>query len=76
MLALTVHIQDPEDGVVYVTHQFWGESEEMCEDNKRAHADQDELLRKAIADGRTEEELEELNDEEWPGEDMVYDEEE
>ena len=66
MVALTVDLIDPQDGVIYVRHTFFGETEEMCEDNKRAHAEHCEYFSAAIRDGRTIEELEELDDSEWP----------
>ncbi len=66
MYVLTVDIIDKEDGIIYVSHVFYGETEEGCRENMQAHASHCDQFKAAIRDGRTDEELEEMDDDEWP----------
>jgi hypothetical protein len=56
----------PEDGRVYVTHIFRGETEEEAREVFAQHAKGCEFLTPAIAEGRVEEEILEIDADEWP----------
>jgi hypothetical protein len=64
--ALTVDVVPPGGGLVEVTHTFWGDTEEEARQTFKKHADGCEFLGPAIREGRTEEELEEVGDDERP----------
>jgi hypothetical protein len=69
--ALYVDIVPEGGGPVSVTHVFWGDTEEECRATFESHAKGCEFLTPAIAEGRIEEEIEEVDDDERP----EYDEE-
>jgi hypothetical protein len=64
--ALYVDIIPAGGGPVSVTHIFFGETEDECRQNFQAHAKACEFLTPAIEEGRVEEELEEIDAEDWP----------
>jgi len=64
--ALYVDVIPPGGGKISVTHIFWGETAEECQENFDAHAAGCNFLTPAIEEGRTGEELETVTDEEWP----------
>jgi len=63
--ALSVDVIDP-DGEIYVTHTFWGETEDEARENYTEHAAEDESLGDAIDEDRVQESGEEVADEELP----------
>jgi hypothetical protein len=74
---LEVAIIDGGDGEIKVVHQFYGVSRKEVETYKREHLASCEYYRSAEQDGRTIEELEEIEADELPTpEDYEEDEEE
>lgn len=65
-LLLEIHIIDPGDHTIKVTHQFWGLSEREVLTYKREHLSSCEYFRAAEKDGNTIEELMEVDEEEMP----------
>jgi hypothetical protein len=63
---LEVHIIDPGDDTIKVTHQFWGLTEREVLTYKREHLSSCEYFREAEKAGNTIEELEEIDEEELP----------
>ena len=63
---LEVHIVDPGDGTIKVTHQFWGLTEAECETYKREHLGSCEYFRAAEKAGNTIENLEVVDEDELP----------
>ena len=66
--CLEVAIIDGGDRVIKVVHQFFGYSEREVETYKREHLASCEYFRTAERDGRTIEELEEIDESELPTE--------
>ena len=66
--CLEVAIIDGGDRAIKVVHQFFGYSEREVETYKREHLASCEYFRSAERDGRTIEELEEIDDSELPTE--------
>jgi len=64
--ALSVDVIDAGDGTIKVTHTFWGETEREVRTYKREHEHSCEYFAAAVKDGRTIEELEEIDDDELP----------
>jgi len=62
-LLLEVHIVDPGDGTIKVTHQFWGYNEQEVRTYYREHLASCEYFRSAESQGRVIEELVELDSE-------------
>ena len=73
---LTVHIVDPGDDTIKVSHNFWGFSVRECETYKREHLASCEYFRAAEKEGRTIEELDEIEASEMPDADEFEEEEE
>lgn len=71
---LEIHIIDPGDGTIKVTHQFWGTSRREVETYKREHLSSCEYFRAAEQAGNTIEELSEIDPEEMPDADDFEDE--
>ena len=63
---LTVFIVNPDDEQIYVEHNFYGETKADAEHVKREHIASCEYFKAAEAEGRTIEEGEEIEAEEWP----------
>ena len=66
--CLEVAIIDGGDRAIKVVHQFFGYSEREVETYKREHLASCEYFRNAERDGRTIEELEEIDESELPTE--------
>jgi len=66
--CLEVAIIDGGDRAIKVVHQFFGYSEREVETYKREHLASCEYFRAAERDGRTIEELEEIDESELPTE--------
>ncbi len=64
--ALYVDVIPEGGGKISVQHVFYGETEEECDENWKAHAAGCKFLTAAIAEGRIGEEIEPLDDDEWP----------
>jgi hypothetical protein len=63
---LEIDIVDAGDNTIKVTHTFWGVTAEECETYKREHLASCDYFKSAELDGRTIEELEEIDDDELP----------
>lgn len=63
---LMVDVVPPEGGRVFVTHIFRGKTEADAREVFQQHAAKCEFLTPAIAEGRVEEELIRIKDDEWP----------
>jgi hypothetical protein len=74
--ALYVDVIPPEGGKIKVQHVFYGETEDECQDNFAAHAKGCEFLTPAIEDERIEEEVEEIDEDNWPSYEVDDEEEE
>lgn len=70
---LTIDVVPPEGGKVVVSHTFYGKTEAEARANFAAHAAGCEFLTPAIAEGRIEEELDEIEDDEQPSYENVDD---
>jgi len=66
--CLEIAIVDGGDQTIKVVHQFFGYSEREVETYKREHLASCEYFRSAERDGRTIEELEEIDESELPSE--------
>lgn len=64
--TLTVHVVPPGGGKVSVTHQFHGETEDECREIMAEHADGCGKFGPAVAEGRIVEEMEEIDEADWP----------
>lgn len=64
--ALHIDIVDPGDNTIKVSHTFWGLTRREAETYKREHLGSCEYFRAAEQEGRTVEELEEIDDDELP----------
>lgn len=64
--VLIVHIVPEGGGRPSVGHMFYGETEAECRENFAAHAAGCKFLAPAIAEDRIDEQLEELDADEWP----------
>jgi hypothetical protein len=64
--CLEVHIIDPGDGTIKVTHCFWGLTEREARTYYREHLASCEYFRAAEKEGRTIEELDEVDEDEMP----------
>jgi hypothetical protein len=73
---LEVLIIDGGDNTIKVGHNFYGETEEECNTYKREHLGSCDYFRAAERDGRTIEELWELDEDEKLPEPSDYDDEE
>jgi hypothetical protein len=74
--ALHIDIIDPGDGTIKVSHTFWGLTQREVETYKREHLGSCEYFRAAEQEGRTLEELEEVDEDELPEVEDEFDEEE
>lgn len=63
---LTVDVVPERGGRVHVQHVFYGETEREARRVFREHAAGCEFLTPAIAEGRTNEEIEEIDEDDWP----------
>jgi hypothetical protein len=63
---LTVFIVNPDDEQIYVEHNFYGYTKAEAEHVKHEHLDSCDYYRAAEAEGRTIEEGEEIEADEWP----------
>jgi hypothetical protein len=63
---LTVYIVNPDDEQIYVEHNFYGYTRDEAEQIKREHIGTCEYFKAAVAEGRTIEEGEEIEADEWP----------
>lgn len=63
---LIVHIIPVGGGRPSVGHMFYGETETECRENFAAHAKGCQFLAPAIREDRIDEDLGELDDDEWP----------
>jgi hypothetical protein len=73
--VLEVHIVDPGDHTIKVTHQFWGMTERECRTYFREHLASCEYFRAAEKEGRVIQELDQVDEEDMPDPDE-FDEEE
>ena len=64
--CLEVHIVDPGDKTIKVTHCFWGITEQEAETYYREHLASCEYFRAAHQAGHVIEELEEIDEDELP----------
>lgn len=64
--ALTVDVIPEGGGRISVQHVFYGETEKECQENFEAHAKGCEFLTPAIKEDRVSEEIEEIDEDEWP----------
>jgi hypothetical protein len=64
--VLEVHIIDPGDNTIKVTHQFWGVSEREVRTYFREHLASCEYFRSAQQEGRVIEELDDVDEDEIP----------
>ena len=64
--ALHIDIVDPGDGTIKVTHTFWGLTRGEVQTYKREHLGSCEYFLAAEQEGRTVEELEEVDEEDLP----------
>jgi hypothetical protein len=64
--ALEVQIIDAGDSTIKVAHVFYGMTERECRTYMREHQQSCEYFAAAVKDGRTIEELEEIDDEDLP----------
>jgi len=64
--VLIVHIIPPGGGRPSVGHMFYGETEAECRANFAAHAKGCQFLAPAIREDRIDEDLAELDADEWP----------
>jgi len=74
--VLEVHIVDPGDRTIKVSHFFWGLTERECETYKREHLASCEYFRAAEQAGNTLEELSKIDESEIPDPDEFEEEEE
>jgi len=74
--CLEVHIVDPGDDTIKVTHQFWGLTEKECRTYYREHLSSCEYFRAAEQEGRVIEELDQIDASEMPDPEDFEDEEE
>lgn len=74
--VLEVHIVDPGDRTIKVTHQFWGLTQRECETYKREHLGSCEYFRSAEEKGNTLEELAQIDASEIPDPDEFEEDEE
>lgn len=72
--VLTVDVVPKGGGPVVVQHEFWGGSEAEARAAFKSHAEGCEFLGPAIAEGRIEEEIEEVEDADRPEYDVEGDE--
>lgn len=63
---LTVFIVNPDDKEIYVEHNFYGRTKADAEHVKREHLGSCEYFSAAEHEGRTVEEGEEIEDDDWP----------
>ena len=64
--ALEVAIIDAGDGTIKVSHTFWGETEREVRTYFREHQQSCEYFASAVKEGRTIEDLEEIDDDDLP----------
>jgi hypothetical protein len=64
--VLEVHIVDPGDKTIKVTHQFWGISEREVRTYFREHLASCEYFRSAQQEGRVIEDLDDVDEDEMP----------
>lgn len=64
--ALYIDIVDPGDGTIKVSHTFWGLTRGEVYAYKREHLASCEYFQSAEKEGRTSEDLEEIEDEDLP----------
>lgn len=64
--ALEIAVVDAGDRTIKVVHTFYGLSEREVRSYKREHEASCEYFRAAVKEGRTIEELEEIDDEDLP----------
>lgn len=63
---LEVAIIDGGDSTIKVVHQFFGETERECETYKREHLGTCSYFKSAQDEGRTREDIEEIDDDDLP----------
>ena len=63
---LTVFIVNPDDEQIYVEHNFYGDTKADAEHVKHEHLGSCEYFRAAEKEGRTVEEGEEIEADDWP----------
>jgi hypothetical protein len=73
---LSVFIVNPDDEKIYVKHEFYGETKADAEHVKQEHLASCAYFKTAEAEGRTDEEGEEISADEWPTVDEDDEEEE
>jgi hypothetical protein len=64
--CLTVDIVDHRDGEIYVTYTFWGHTAVEARDHMRRHEQDCSCFAAAVREGRTVDELEEIDEDEMP----------
>lgn len=64
--ALTVDIVDHRDGEIHATYTFWGQTAVQARSRMREHEQGSSLFAAAVREGRTFEEIEEINEEDLP----------
>jgi hypothetical protein len=74
--CLEVHIVDPGDNTIKVTHQFWGVTERECRTYYREHLGSCEYFRAAEKDGNVIEDLVPVDEEDMPDPDDFEEDEE
>jgi len=74
--VIEVHIVDPGDNTIKVTHQFWGVNEKEARTYYREHLSSCEYFRAAENEGRVIEEVNQIDADELPDPDDFEEEEE
>jgi hypothetical protein len=64
--ALTVDIVDHREQEIHVSYTFWGETEPDARSRMRQHEQDCSCFAAAVREGRTIEEIEEIDDDEIP----------
>lgn len=64
--CLEVHVVDPGDNTIKVTHCFWGMTEREAQTYKREHLGSCEYFRAAEQGGNTIEDMSEVDEDEMP----------
>jgi hypothetical protein len=63
---LEVHVIDPGDNTIKVTHQFWGVTQAECRDYFREHKANCEYFAAAVTEKRVIEEMQQVDESELP----------
>jgi hypothetical protein len=63
---LDVYIVNPDDEIIYVKHEFYGETKDDATQVKEEHLGSCAYFKAAEDEGRTDERWEEISEEDWP----------